>query len=122
VEGLLRCELRSGSVNLQAAVRSNLDSAELLDILAREEMVPMQRAELADRSAAVWLLLEQAQLTDRERSMVMLGGRFDGSNESRPVAEVAHQFSCSPGYRRQVVRRARTNLGRTGIESGIVAT
>jgi hypothetical protein len=92
VEGLLRCELRSGSVNLQAAVRSNLDSAELLDILAREEMVPMQRAELADRSAAVWLLLEQAQLTDRERSLVMLGGRFDGSNEWRILAEMVRRI------------------------------
>jgi hypothetical protein len=55
-------------------------------------MAPMQRAELADRSTAVWLLLEQAQLTDRERSMVMLGRRFDGSNEWRTLAEMVRRI------------------------------
>jgi RNA polymerase sigma factor (sigma-70 family) len=120
VEELLACELRSVTVSLQGAVRSKADPSELVDVLASEEMPPMERAELAERSASVWMLLERANLTPKERSVVMLRFGLDGTNEWRTLAEVARQLSCSREYCRQVVQRALRKLRRAGVESGMV--
>jgi len=120
VEELLGCELRSVTVSLQGAVRSKADPSELVDVLASEEMPPMERAELAERSASVWMLLERANLTPKERTVVMLRFGLDGTNEWRTLAEVARQLSCSREYCRQVVQRALRKLRRAGVESGMV--
>jgi DNA-directed RNA polymerase sigma subunit (sigma70/sigma32) len=120
VEELLGCELRSVTVSLQAALRSKEDPSELVDVLASEEMAPMERAELAERTASAWTLLERANLTPKERSVVMLRFGLDGSHEWRTLAEVARQLSCSREYCRQVVQRALQKLRKAGIESGLV--
>ena len=120
VEELLGCELRSVTVSLQAALRSKEDPSELVDVLASEEMAPMERAELAERTASAWTLLERANLTPKERSVVMLRFGLDGSQEWRTLAEVARQLSCSREYCRQVVQRALQKLRKAGIESGLV--
>jgi RNA polymerase sigma factor (sigma-70 family) len=120
VEELLGCELRSVTVSLQAALRSKEDPSELVDVLASEEMAPMERAELAERTASAWTLLERANLTEKERSVVMLRFGLDGSHEWRTLAEVARQLSCSREYCRQVVQRALLKLRKAGIESGLV--
>jgi RNA polymerase sigma factor (sigma-70 family) len=120
VEELLGCELRSVTVSLQAALRSKEDPSELVDVLASEEMAPMERAELAERTASAWILLERANLTPKERSVVMLRFGLDGSHEWRTLAEVARQLSCSREYCRQVVQRALQKLRKAGIESGLV--
>ena len=80
----------------------------------------MERAELAERSASVWMLLERANLTPKERTVVMLRFGLDGTNEWRTLAEVAPQLSCSREYCRQVVQRALRKLRRAGVESGMV--
>ncbi len=120
VEELLGCELRSVTVSLQGAVRSKSDPSELVDLLPSEEMPPMERAELAERSASVWTLLERANLTPKERTVVMLRFGLDGSHEWRTLAEVARQLECSREYCRQVVQRALRKLRKAGLESGLV--
>jgi RNA polymerase sigma factor (sigma-70 family) len=120
VEELLGCELRSVTVSLQGAVRSKSDPSELVDLLPSEEMPPMERAELAERSASVWTLLERSQLTPKERTVVMLRFGLDGSHEWRTLAEVARQLECSREYCRQVVQRALRKLRKAGLESGLV--
>ncbi|MFM8661345.1 MAG: sigma-70 family RNA polymerase sigma factor [Cyanobium sp.] len=120
VEDLLGCELRSVTVSLQGAVRSKADPSELVDVLPSEEMPPMERAELAERTDSVWKLLERASLTPKERTVVMLRFGLDGSHEWRTLAEVARQLDCSREYCRQVVQRALRKLRKTGIESGLV--
>lgn len=120
VEELLACELRSVTISLQGAVRSKSDPSELVDLLPSEEMAPMERAELAERSASVWTLLERANLTPKERTVVMLRFGLDGTHEWRTLAEVARQLACSREYCRQVVQRALRKLRKAGIESGLV--
>ncbi|MEB3256365.1 MAG: sigma-70 family RNA polymerase sigma factor [Synechococcaceae cyanobacterium] len=120
VEDLLGCELRSVTVSLQGAVRSKADPSELVDVLPSEEMPPMERAELAERTDSVWKLLERASLTPKERTVVMLRFGLDGSHEWRTLAEVARQLQCSREYCRQVVQRALRKLRKAGIESGLV--
>ncbi|MEB3353949.1 MAG: sigma-70 family RNA polymerase sigma factor [Cyanobacteriota bacterium] len=120
VEDLLGCELRSITVSLQGVVKSKSDPSELVDVLPSSEPAPMERAELAERSASVWTLLDRANLTPKERMVVMLRFGLDGSHEWRTLAEVARQLECSREYCRQVVQRALRKLRKTGIESGLV--
>ena len=120
VEELLGYELRSVTVSLQGAVRSKSDPSELVDLLPSEEMPPMERAELAERSASVWTLLERSNLTPKERTVVMLRFGLDGGHEWRTLAEVARQLECSREYCRQVVQRALRKLRKAGLESGLV--
>jgi RNA polymerase sigma factor (sigma-70 family) len=120
VEDLLGCELRSITVSLQGVVKSKSDPSELVDVLPSPEMAPMERAELAERTATVWTLLDRANLTPKERTVVMLRFGLDGSHEWRTLAEVARQLECSREYCRQVVQRALRKLRKTGIESGLV--
>jgi RNA polymerase sigma factor (sigma-70 family) len=120
VEDLLACELRSVTVSLQGMVKSKSDPSELVDVIPSPEPAPMERAELAERSATVWTLLDRASLTPRERTVVMLRFGLDGSHEWRTLAEVARQLGCSREYCRQVVQRALRKLRKTGIDSGLV--
>ncbi len=120
VEDLLGCELRSVTVSLQGVVKSKSEPSELVDVLPSPEPAPLERAELAERSASVWTLLDRANLTPKERTVVMLRFGLDGSNEWRTLAEVARQLDCSREYCRQVVQRALRKLRKTGIESGLV--
>ncbi len=120
VEDLLGCELRSVTVSLQGVVKSKSDPTELVDVLPSEEMAPMERCELAERNAAVWKLLDQSNLTPKERTVVMLRFGLDGGNEWRTLAEVARQLGCSREYCRQVVQRALRKLRKAGIQSGLV--
>jgi RNA polymerase sigma factor (sigma-70 family) len=120
IEELLGCELRSVTVSLQGAVSSKSDDSELVDVLPSLEPAPMERAEQAERNASVWLLLDQANLTPKERTIVMLRFGLDGSNEWRTLAEVARQMDCSREYCRQVVQRALRKLRKTGLDSGLV--
>ncbi|SBO41836.1 sigma-70 family RNA polymerase sigma factor [Cyanobium sp. NIES-981] len=120
VEELLGCELRSITVSLQGVVKSKADPSELVDVLPSPELAPMERAELAERSASVWKLLERSNLTPKERTVVMLRFGLDGSHEWRTLAEVARQLDCSREYCRQVVQRALRKLRKTGIECGLV--
>ena len=68
VEDLLACELRSVTVSLQGVVKSKSDPSELVDVLPSDELPPMERAEIAERSASVWTLLGKANLTPKEHS------------------------------------------------------
>jgi RNA polymerase sigma factor (sigma-70 family) len=120
VEELLTCELRSVTVSLQGVVKSKSDPSELVDVLPSAELPPLERAELAERISVVWSLLEQASLTPKERTVIMLRFGLDGSHEWRTLAEVARQLQCSREYCRQVVQRALRKLRKTGIESGLV--
>ncbi len=120
VEDLLGCELRSVTVSLQGVVKSKADPTELVDVLPSDEMPPMERAELAERSASVWKLLDQSNLTPKERTVVMLRFGLDGGHEWRTLAEVARQLGCSREYCRQVVQRALRKLRKAGIQSGLV--
>jgi RNA polymerase sigma factor (sigma-70 family) len=101
-------------------VKSKSDPAELVDLLASDEMPPMERAELAERSASVWQLLDGSNLSPRERTVVILRFGLDGSHEWRTLAEVARQLGCSREYCRQVVQRALRKLRKAGIQSGLV--
>ena len=121
VEELLACELRSVTVSLQGVVKSKSDPSELVDVLPSSELPPLERAELAERIAVVWSLLERACLTPKERTVIMLRFGLDGTHEWRTLAEVARQLSCSREYCRQVVQRALRKLRRVGLESGLVA-
>jgi RNA polymerase sigma factor (sigma-70 family) len=120
VEDLLGCELRSVTVSLQGVVKSKSDPSELVDVLPSEEIPPMERAELDERVAAVWKLLDHASLTPKERTVVMLRFGLDGTHEWRTLAEVARQMNCSREYCRQVVQRSLRKLRRAGIQSGLV--
>ncbi|MEB3201557.1 MAG: sigma-70 family RNA polymerase sigma factor [Synechococcus sp.] len=120
VEDLLGCELRSITVSLQGVVKSKSDPSELVDVLPSQELPPMERAELAERTAMVWTLLDRANLTAKERRVVMLRFGLDSSHEWRTLAEVARHMDCSREYCRQVVQRALRKLRKTGIESGLV--
>ena len=120
VEELLGCELRSVTVSLQGVVKSKSDPSELVDVLPSSELPPMELAELAERSASVWKLLDRSNLTPKERTVLMLRFGLDGSHEWRTLAEVARQLDCSREYCRQVVQRALRKLRKTGIESGLV--
>jgi len=120
VEELLACELRSVTVSLQGVVKSKSDPSELVDVLPSTELPPLERAELAERITVVWTLLEQACLTSRERTVIMLRFGLDGSHEWRTLAEVARQLGCSREYCRQVVQRALRKLRHAGLESGLV--
>ena len=119
VEDLLACELRSVTVSLQGAVRSKADSSELVDVLPSNEPVPMEQAEQAERQACVWTLLERANLTTRERTVLLMRFGLDGSQQWRTLAEVARQLECSREYCRQVVQRALRKLRKAGIDSGL---
>jgi RNA polymerase sigma factor (sigma-70 family) len=120
VEDLLACELRSVTVSLQGVVKSKSDPSELVDILPSDEIPPMERAEIAERSASVWALLNKANLTPKEHKVVTLRFGLDGTNEWRTLAEVARHMNCSREYCRQVVQRALRKLRKTGIQSGLV--
>ena len=120
VDDLLNCELRSVTVSLQGLVKAKSDPSELVDVLPSPEPAPMERAELAERSATVWTLLDRANLTPKERTVVMLRFGLDGSHEWRTLAEVARHLECSREYCRQVVQRALRKLRKTGIECGWV--
>jgi len=122
VEELLACELRSITVSLQGAVKSKADPSELVDILPSEEVPPMELAELAERSASAWSLLDKSNLTPKERTILSLRFGLDGSNEWRTLAEVARQMNCSREYCRQVVQRALRKLRKTGSQSGLLET
>ena len=120
VEDLLGCELRSVTVSLQGVVKSKSDPSELVDVLPSEEIPPLERAEIAERTASAWKLLDKSNLTPKERTVVMLRFGLDGSNEWRTLAEVARQMNCSREYCRQVVQRAVRKLRKTGIQHGLV--
>ena len=120
VEDLLACELRSVTVSLQGIVKSKSDPSELVDILPSDEIPPMERAEIDERSASVWALLSTANLTPKEHKVVTLRFGLDGTNEWRTLAEVARHMNCSREYCRQVVQRALRKLRKTGIQSGLV--
>ena len=120
VEDLLASELRSVTVSLQGVVKSKSDPSELVDILPSDEIPPMERAEIAERSESVWALLNKANLTPKEHKVVTLRFGLDGTNEWRTLAEVARHMNCSREYCRQVVQRALRKLRKTGIQSGLV--
>jgi RNA polymerase sigma factor (sigma-70 family) len=120
LEDLLGCELRSVTVSLQGIVKSKSDPTELVDVLPSDELPPMERCELAERNAAVWTLLDQSNLTPKERTVVMLRFGLDGIHEWRTLAEVARLLGCSREYCRQVVQRALRKLRKAGIQSGLV--
>ena len=120
VEELLACELRSITVSLQGVVKSKSDPSELVDILPSEEIPPMELVELAERSASAWSLLNKANLTPKERTIVSLRFGLDGTNEWRTLAEVARNMNCSREYCRQVVQRALRKLRKAGIQNGII--
>ncbi len=119
VEELLACELRSITVSLQGAIKSKSEPSELVDLLPSEETPPMELAELAERSDSAWSLLDQANLTDKERTIVSLRFGLDSTNEWRTLAEVARHMNCSREYCRQVVQRALRKLRKASLNSGI---
>ena len=120
VEDLLGCELRSVTVSLQGVVKSKSDPSELVDVLPSDEIPPMERAEIAERTDSAWKLLDNSNLTPKERTIVMLRFGLDGSHEWRTLAEVARQMNCSREYCRQVVQRALRKLRKTSIQQGLV--
>ncbi|MDP6197032.1 MAG: sigma-70 family RNA polymerase sigma factor [Prochlorococcaceae cyanobacterium ETNP18_MAG_17] len=120
VEDLLTCELRSVTVSLQGTVKSKSDPSELVDILPSEEIPPLELAEIAERTESVRTLLNRANLTPKELTVVTLRFGMDGSNEWRTLAEVARHMNCSREYCRQVVQRALRKLRKAGIQSGLV--
>jgi RNA polymerase sigma factor (sigma-70 family) len=120
VNELLECELRSVTVSLQGVIKSKADPSELVDVLPSDELPPMERAEIAERSASAWKLLDKSNLTPKERTVVMLRFGLDGSNEWRTLAEVARHMGCSREYCRQVVQRALRKLRKTGIQNGLI--
>jgi len=120
IEELLSCELRSITVSLQGTVKSKSEPSELVDILPSDQTPPMELAELAERPASAWKLLDKANLTEKERKIVSLRFGLDGSNERRTLAEVARHMNCSREYCRQVVQRALRKLRKAGIQNGLV--
>ena len=120
IDELLSCELRSITVSLQGTVKSKSDPSELVDILPSDQTPPMELAELNERTASAWKLLDKANLTEKERKIVSLRFGLDGTNEWRTLAEVARHMSCSREYCRQVVQRALRKLRKAGIQNGLV--
>ncbi len=120
IDELLACEMRSITVSLQGLVKSKSDPSELVDILASEEIPPMELAEIAERSASAWTLLDKANLTPKERTIISLRFGLDGSNEWRTLAEVARHMNCSREYCRQVVQRALRKLRKASVQSGLI--
>jgi len=120
IDELLSCALRSITVSLQGTVKSKSDPSELVDILPNAQVAQMELAELAERTASAWKLLDKANLTEKERKIVSLRFGLDGSNEWRTLAEVARHMSCSREYCRQVVQRALRKLRKAGIQNGLV--
>ena len=104
----------------RSVVKSKSDPSELVDVLPSEELPPLERAEIAERTASVWSLLAKANLTPKEHTVVTLRFGLDGTNEWRTLAEVARHMNCSREYCRQVVQRALRKLRKTGIQSGLV--
>ena len=117
---LLECELRSITVSLQGVIQSKTEPSELGDLLPSDETPPMELAELAERNDSAWSLLNKADLTPKERTIVSLRFGLDGTNQWRTLAEVAKHMNCSREYCRQVVQRALRKLRKTGIQSGLV--
>ncbi len=117
---LLQCEMRSITVSLQGVIQSKVDPSELGDVLPSDEMPPMELAELAERNDSAWSLLNKANLTEKERTIVSLRFGLDGTNEWRTLAEVARHMNCSREYCRQVVHRALRKLRKTGLKDGLV--
>jgi len=91
-----------------------------VDILPSEEIPPLERAEIAERTESVRTLLKRANLTPKELMVVTLRFGLDGSNQLRTLAEVARHMNCSREYCRQVVQRALRKLRKAGIQSGLV--
>lgn len=120
VEELLECEMRSITVSLQGFIQSKSEPSELGDLLPSDEVPPMELAELAERNDSAWSLLNKANLTSKERTIVSLRFGLDGTNEWRTLAKVAEHMNCSREYCRQVVQRALRKLRKTGIQSGLV--
>jgi len=120
VEELLACEMRSITVSLQGVVKSKSDPSELVDVLASDQTPPLELAELAERSASAWTLLDKANLTPKERTIVSLRFGLDGTNEWRTLAEVARHMNCSREYCRQVVQRALRKLRKASIQTGLI--
>ena len=96
------------------------DQGELVKIFPSEQTPPMELAELQERTASAWKLLDKANLTEIERKIVSIRFGLDGSNEWRTLAEVARHMSCSREYCRQVVQRALRKLRKAGIQNGLV--
>ncbi len=120
VDDLLACELRSITVSLQGVIKSKADPSELVDILPSEQVAPMELAELAERTASAWTLLNKSNLTPKERTIVTLRFGLDGTNQWRTLAEVARHMNCSREYCRQVVHRALRKLRKTGVQTGMI--
>ena len=108
VEELLGCELRS------------ISGSALLDLVPSDAMAPMELAEQAERSASVWMLLDQSTMTAKERRVVVLHFGLDGGNDSRTLAQVARELDCSREYCRQVVQRSLVKLRSRGVETGLI--
>ncbi len=120
VEELLSCELRSITVSLQGIIPSKTETSTLGDLLPSEEIAPMELAEISERNESAWSLLNKANLTSKERTIVSLRFGLDGTHEWRTLAQVAKHMNCSREYCRQVVQRALRKLRKTGIQSGFV--
>ncbi len=120
VNELLECEMRSITVSLQGVIQSKADPSELGDVLPSDEIAPMELAELAERNDSAWSLLNKANLTEKERTIVSLRFGLDGSNEWRTLAEVARNMNCSREYCRQVVHRALRKLRTKGVQDGLI--
>ncbi len=120
VEELLACELRSITLSLQGVIKSKTDPSELGDILPSEEIPPLELAELAERSDCAWKLLNKANLTPKETTVVKLRFGLDGTHEWRTLAEVARHMHCSREYCRQVVQRALRKLRKASVQSGLL--
>jgi len=120
IDALQGCERRSVTVSLQGGLNADTDPSDLLDVLPSPEASPLERAELAERRGMVWTLLEQANLTAKERTVVELRFGLDRDQQWRTLAEVAQQLSCSREYCRQVVGRALRKMRQIGLQSGLV--
>jgi len=120
IDELLSCELRSITVSLQGTVKSKSDPSELVDILPSDQVAPMELAELNERIASAWKLLDKSNLTEKERKIVSLRFGLDGSKKFKTLAQVARHMNCSREYCRQVVQRALRKLRKTGVQNGLV--
>ncbi|MCT0201666.1 sigma-70 family RNA polymerase sigma factor [Synechococcus sp. CS-603] len=120
LEDLLACELRTVTVSLQGAVSAKADPSELLDVLPSTQPSPLEQAEVSERHAVAWELLDRSDLSERERAVVLLRFGLDQGHQWRTLAEVAEQLGCSREYGRQVVQRALRKMRRIGLQSGLV--
>ena len=90
IEELLSCELRSITVSLQGVVKSKSDPSELVDLLPSEEVPPLEHAELAERSASAWKLLDNARLANVEFEHVK---GHSGAPDNERVDQIAVSYS-----------------------------